>query len=87
MTHLPQTEQAILDVLKQKKCYMTASHLARLSGSTPEIVEAFISANSDKIRRSQIETEAGESLYILNTPLSVITDAWAAFRYFNRIKF
>ena len=87
MTMSSPTEQAILEALKRNECYMTVAHLARLSGSPAETVAAFIAANPDKIRKSRMETEAGESLYILNTPLSGVADTWAAFRYFNSLKF
>lgn len=80
-------EQAILDALKHSKGYVTLPHLAQVSGSAPEAVQVYVASHRDKVRKSQIETESGEPLYTLNTPLSGIADAWSAFRYVNSKKF
>ena len=82
-----QIEQAILDALSKSDGYVTPTYLAHVSGSAPEAVNAYLADHPDVIRKSKIETTAGESLYTLNTPLSGIADAWNAFCYVNSKKF
>jgi hypothetical protein len=80
-------EQSILDALKHTKGYVTLPRLAEVTGSAPEVVRQYVTTHPEKVRKSQIETDSGEPLYTLNTPLSGLADAWTAFRYINTKKF
>jgi len=86
-TEHAENEKAILDALQRAKGYVTVPYLAQVSGSAPQTVQEFVAQHPDKVRKSRIETETGESLYILNAPLSGIADAWHAFRFLNAKKF
>ena len=80
-------ENPILNALQQAKGYVTLPYLAQVTGSAPEVVQDFVAHHPDKVRKSQIETETGEPLYMFNAPLSGIVDAWSAFRLLNAKKF
>lgn len=80
-------EKAVLGVLKNKKGYVTLPYLAQVSGSAQEAVQDYVDSHPDKVRKSNMESENGESLYTLNTALSGLADAWASFRYVNSKKF
>ena len=79
--------EIILETLDKSDGYVTVPYLSKITGSSPEIVNGYIAQHPDKIRKSKIETDAGESLYMLNKPLSGIADAWHAFRFANAKKF
>lgn len=87
MTTQVNVEQIILDALKQKKGYVTVPYLAQISGASPEDVQAYVDQHPKNVRKSQIETDNGESLYTFNAPLSGISDAWTAFRSVNAKKY
>lgn len=80
-------EQAILRSMEEERGYVTIPYLAQVTGSAPEAVQQFVHNHPEKIRESRIKTEDGNSLYTLNTPLSGIADAWAAFRFTNSKKY
>lgn len=82
-----ETENAILGALKKTKGYATLPYLAQVTGSAPEAVQDYVDSHPDKVRKSSMESENGESLYTLNTALSGLADAWASFRYINSKKF
>lgn len=79
--------KAILDAMRGVKGYVTVDHLARVTGSLEYDVETFIVENPEIIRKSRIQTDDGQSLFTLNTPLSGLADAWTAFRHVNSKKF
>ncbi len=79
--------EAILHALSESAGYMSASRLADTTGLSVEQVRAFATANPDKVRESLMRALNGEEVYILNTPMSGLSDAWNAFRHFNAKKF
>ncbi|MCE0523485.1 MAG: hypothetical protein LV480_11310 [Methylacidiphilales bacterium] len=83
----PNFEAEIIDALKKSEGYVTVPHLAQVTGSSPQAVEGFIASHPRQVRRSLIETDDGQPLFTLNTPLSGIADAWSAFRHLNAKKF
>ena len=80
-------EEAIVRHLKKSGGYMTINHLSHVTGSAPQEVEQFVISHPEKIRKSQIETDDGQPLFTLNTPLSGVADAWTAFRHANAKKY
>lgn len=81
------TEKAILEALQQAKGYVTVPYLAQISGSAPQAVEQYVAGHPEQVRKSRIETEDGQPLYMFNAPLSALADAWSAFRLLNAKKF
>lgn len=79
--------EAILHALRESAGYMSVSRLADTTGLSVEQVRAFAYANPNKVRKSLMRALNGEEVYILNTPLSGLSDSWNAFRHFNAKKF
>jgi len=63
--------------------YASLSYIARETGLSAEDVEALIGSHPEEVRQSLMRAENGEEVYMINTPLSSISDAWKAFRYLN----
>lgn len=79
--------EAILRVLSESAGYMSVSRLAKNTGLSVEQVRAFATANPNRVRKSLMRAANGEEVYMLNTPLSGLSDSWNAFRHFNAKKF
>lgn len=79
--------ESILHALRESAGYMSVSRLANTTGLSVEQIRAFATANPNKVRKSLMRALNGEEVYILNTPLSGLSDSWNAFRHFNAKKF
>ncbi len=79
--------QKIVEALGQSNGYVTVPYLAEKIGSPLPFVREYLREHPEKVRKSSIQTDSGETLYMLNTPLSGIADAWHAFRFANAKKF
>lgn len=79
--------KAISEHLRKSGGYVTINHLAQVTGSAPQAVEQFVIGHPEEVRKSKIETDDGQPLFTLNTPLSGVADAWASFRHANAKKY
>lgn len=66
--------------------YISLNTLVQKTGATKNVVKAFLREHEDKFRKSHIQWN-GDEVYLLNTSLSWVRDAWMAFRYMNARKF
>ena len=82
-----QIEGKLLETLKNAQGYVTIPYLSKKTDSPVESIQECLIEHPEKIRKSKMQTDSGESLYTLNTPLSGIADAWHAYRLANAKKF
>jgi hypothetical protein len=71
---------------KNKGTYYKLNTLSTMTGIAPEVIVNTASLHPELVRKSQIELEDGKPLYILNTPLSGVKDAWATIRHIAYLK-
>jgi hypothetical protein len=88
MNALTSTEtEKILAALRQAKGYVTLPYLSNITGSPRPVLEQYVLSHPEKFRKSRISTDEGLPLFMQNTPMSGIADAWNSFRYVNAKKF
>jgi predicted Zn-dependent protease len=79
--------ETIVNTLKNHDGYVTINYLSEKTGSPLQTVQEYVILHPEKVRKSKIQTDSGDTLYTLNTPLSGLADAWQAFRFVNAKKF
>lgn len=80
-------DEAVSDVIKKNSGYASLSSVAKETETDPEVLRTYFANHSDQFRKSLIRAKDGGEVYLLNTPLSALTDAWNAFRDLNGKKY
>lgn len=63
--------------------YLSVSYISKNSEVSLTGTNSYLEKNPSKFKRSKLTTKSGETVYMLNTRLSMLVDAWHVFRYLN----
>jgi hypothetical protein len=79
-------EKVIKRVIAEGVGYASLPYIVRKTKLSVNDAKRLLDS-SKEFRKSYIHTKNGDEVYLINTPLSSIKDAWNAFRHLKAMKF